>query len=482
MCRRTLNSLNKMPSRPIFTTALIFLLVLFCSAFAQEETREETRLIPRVLENPPDTVIAKYRFSITGRYRDSGVLIETVNEDSPLLRMRSGASDSTFRIEPGDHILGVMGGNGVFYIPNSPRRFAAITNSLSEPKTELIVRDKRTNKSFRYQVALLKGQAEAPANAPPEAIKVLLIGDTDDTSIGTSVKGELDAISKLIEVSIPEEQRGKIERVEGKDFSKNAILGFVKAWKVDKTREGIFCWVSCHGAHKPHLLNDPSGGHFFERRDGDFLLRSTLFDALKNKSDRLTILLSNSCNAPVPAEEATKLRPSGALKRLLLWHSGFVDINSASPKQLALGDLFGDAFQACCLAKDSEDQWEAFFKKWQGQTSQDYKNVRKKILSNPPPPNDSYYQTYLYLKEQDDQRPHAYKLNVRRFYPDPFKPGKVPNAATPRFPGTWPRASTTRTPPAGTAYGRADLLTGVMMHDLGQVLNYRDIIPAVNDD
>jgi hypothetical protein len=207
--------------------------------------------------------------------------------------------------------------------------------------------------------------SSSPTNPPRELncaglttkVRILLIGDTLDASIGDGVKQELDVVKGVLTKTLAEQYRDA-----EKDFSvltdtqvsAKKIIDFIGRWDV-KPSEAIFCYVTCHGAYEPTLLGcDPSGGHYFsfENRKQGQLLQSTLLNALCLKGARLTVLFGDSCNTRGDFHAVFAFRELivdetnyfTSTESLLLGHTGIVNLNSADQDHASKVNEFSTAF------------------------------------------------------------------------------------------------------------------------------------------
>lgn len=178
-----------------------------------------------------------------------------------------------------------------------------------------------------------------------QRVHLLVAGDTKDPNIGEGVDHDLGNVVSTFFILLREGQLDH-DRVAADEVSVANILKAIEQISVKPDETLVFYW-SGHGAsdEQGHYLQMPSGGNLY---------RSTLLGAMKKKEARLTVLLTDCCNVytdskaglpPVaPASPDPKRKTSPLMEALLLTPSGVVDINAASPGEVALGTKEGGLF------------------------------------------------------------------------------------------------------------------------------------------
>jgi hypothetical protein len=182
----------------------------------------------------------------------------------------------------------------------------------------LTVRDVRTGKEFTYTAhpALVQIIGPAPVKPPggrATAVKILLIGLTDDPSIGPAITVSIERMKSLF-TQIPGYDKNHLRVLIGKEVTAPNILKAVDDTRVGPT-ETLFVYYLGHGAYDPNkAANDPSFGHHFQIPGGD-LMRKVLLDRMKAKKAQFTALISDTCNVRSIANPAPlhyyKTIPSG---------------------------------------------------------------------------------------------------------------------------------------------------------------------------
>jgi uncharacterized caspase-like protein len=170
--------------------------------------------------------------------------------------------------------------------------------------------------------------------------KVYVIMAVDAKNFGGNASDaiELDrkSITSLFVSSVPKSDLEIINIAEGVEISGKAILDTVDSVNVDSNDTIIF-YYSGHGAV------DDDQGRFLQLSGSAELLRSKLIEAMKKKSARLKILLTDCCAAEVDLPEAEssapKLKPATEWTKLAsdLFREpeGFIDISSSTRPELS---------------------------------------------------------------------------------------------------------------------------------------------------
>lgn len=178
-----------------------------------------------------------------------------------------------------------------------------------------------------------------------QRVHLLVAGDTEDKNIGKGVGHDLDNVVVSMFILLREGQLDH-NRVDGDELSTAGVLGAIDRIRVKPDDTLLFFWAG-HGAsdEQGHYLQMPRGGNLY---------RSTLLGALKKKQPRLVVLLTDCCNVfsdstaglpPVsPASPDPRRKTSPLMEELLLKPRGVVDINAASPGEVALGTKEGGLF------------------------------------------------------------------------------------------------------------------------------------------
>jgi uncharacterized protein (TIGR03000 family) len=237
------------------------------------------------------------------------------------------------------------------------------------------------------------------------------------------VKWNLKNLKETLETGIPSGLRDDARVLSGDADTADNILSEVDKLEVDPG-DTVFCYYSGHGGYDPaHSDGDPSGGHLFQIPSGD-LLRKTLFDKLKTKGARLTVLISDTCNVRTVANVKLTLRYASPppnnpiLRSLLLNQSGLVDISGSSRDQYGWFSQDGGWFTVslqkvlCDPARFGGQavSWNQALDAVSDETSALFKARKAQIVNSPgQTPNETLDQ----LKGQDDQRPQAFQLDVR---------------------------------------------------------------------
>lgn len=130
-----------------------------------------------------------------------------------------------------------------------------------------------------------------------------------------------------------------LRTLEGNDFSFRQLRQTVDSMDV-REEDVIFVYIACHGltftGRKHGFQMPPPGGN--ER-----ILRESVWNLIKAKGARLTVLISDSCangfnELPPPVTVSSVGDVSNAFAALLLYSRGDVDINGSSRPPADIGD------------------------------------------------------------------------------------------------------------------------------------------------
>lgn len=265
-------------------------------------------------------------------------------------------------------------------------------------------------------------------------IVALIITDSKDKNIGASVKKDGERLRQTLEdgFSKNKEQLALQPTVDGDKVTPDEVLDVVKGVAVKET-ETLFVYYSGHGA------NDETKGQYLQMysgpqgKKGD-LFRATLLAELKKKKARLTVLITDCCNAEAPSRapltrDLTKPPHYETLRYLLLLPEGLVDITSSSRGEFSwswfpdkdgneMGGLFTvplvDLFRIPLKPGQSLtwDDGYALLKKWTQEDYSKYREVWLEAFSKVPEDKRSEGLTRVadMLRKQKGQTVHAYAL------------------------------------------------------------------------
>jgi hypothetical protein len=200
---------------------------------------------------------------------------------------------------------------------------------------------------------------------PAGRIHVLLVGDTNDSSIGHSTEVDLQNLANLFRELVPIPSQLEMQTIRGNDVSKENILRTISTFHPAADDAFVFIWTG-HGAYN-------SIGHYFGMPNGEGLYRADVVAAMRLLGPRLVVVLSGSCNEasqanvqweyrshccfhPTLHEKPQRISPIA--EELFLGPRGVVDINGASEGQLGFANNErGCSFLcplACYLRENSE--------------------------------------------------------------------------------------------------------------------------------
>jgi uncharacterized protein (TIGR03000 family) len=259
------------------------------------------------------------------------------------------------------------------------------------------------------------GQQQAKVDPNSAKVNLVLVLDTEDEGIGRDAASE----GKLIELlwfSLPRADRGNFVFVQGKELNRKNLLDAIREIPVGPN-ETLLVYCNVHGSQTPGTYDEQSMNMYRAPGvAGETIGRRDVEDAIKAKTPKLGLLITDSCfqtiadeNAdpdeqtlssgsraakfdPVRDRDVTDFNPDDldqVLRRLMIGHRGFVSINSSSPKQFAFGDVFTPTFNTLCKKGVSAGDisvnttWEDFFKQLQKRTEAKFKSAKAKAAKRP---------------------------------------------------------------------------------------------------
>jgi hypothetical protein len=305
-------------------------------------------------------------------------------------------------------------------------------------------------RTYKFLTAILlacaaatAARAQAPEAGRPTAVKALLIGLTNDDKIGKGVAMDLQLVEGYVRGLPGFDADRDLRKLSGSDVTADNIRQAVEDLEVAPT-DVLFCYYAGHGAYDPNLDgDDPSGGHFFQIPGGD-LRRSDLRDWLEAKGARLTVLITDTCNAAGDFDEsreedagdpnattdpAADAEPvvSKALETLLFDFTGVVDVNGASRDQFGLAGDDGSLSTIGLLkALDEESQsltnalsqvapldWDRFLQDASEDIHGVFEKTKEAIQTQPEPDDEDARDARQQVLDQNDLRPQAFRLDVQ---------------------------------------------------------------------
>lgn len=370
---------------------------------------------------PPDRPTA-YRLQFEAvEIPGGGLRLTAIAPDSPLLRMSPiNNPGALVRAEVGDILVAVDGR----VVRSSADYWAAMDRAGNNAGDAIIsLRDVNTGTVHDWQVQAVRVPIENPTNGP-RRVHFLLCGLTNDDSIGRAITVSLGELTSVLKSHVGDEFTGSLRVLQGSECNAEEILRAVNELDV-RPQDTVFCYYLGHGAYDPsRSSNDPSGGHFFQIPSGD-LMRKTLFDQLRGKGSRLTVLFTDTCNvrsvaAPkISAEQRTKsivVPGLTQLERLLLGYRGEIDVSASSQDEYSwfnatTGGWFSNVF---CSRVASQPNWSRLFEDVSQRSNDFFHNMRDQILQKPA----NTPATVLdQLRSQQNMRPQAFRLEASE---DPF--------------------------------------------------------------
>jgi hypothetical protein len=279
---------------------------------------------------------------------------------------------------------------------------------------------------------LLPLRAASALGAEPAESKRLvavIVADSLDKSIGKAVAKDAERLKQTLEDGFSKDKdRLIMHPIDGDKVTPDDVLGFIEKLAVDK-QDTILFFYSGHGAW------DNTKGQYLQMysgpgdKKGD-LFRATLLDKLKAKNARLTVVVTNICNAEAESRapltrDLTRPPNFQVLRRLFLVPAGLVDLTSAQKGEYAwnrtggpvLGGLFSICFIDLLRAELKPGQamnWAVAHEKLQKSTQEDYSRLRENFLKAYSDADEADKEKYKGLakifREQDAQTVHAYTL------------------------------------------------------------------------
>lgn len=145
----------------------------------------------------------------------------------------------------------------------------------------------------------------------------------------------------------PENHLGNVQKFSGADFNFSGLRDAIRNQPMD-ANDVIFVYVACHGYRERNNalgFQMPSGGPGSQER----VARASVWNEMKAKGVRQTILISDSCASPAFSSSASVTGAAAAnaqevtgLSWLLLYQTGDVDINGADPTRVNQGNIAGE--------------------------------------------------------------------------------------------------------------------------------------------
>ena len=294
--------------------------------------------------------------------------------------------------------------------------------------------------------------AQTPAG-PPTAVKALLIGLTADEHIGAGVTADIKIVEGYVRGLPGFDADHDLKKLTGAQVTPANIERAIEDLDVQPT-DVLFCYYAGHGAYDADLNadDDPSGGHFFQIPGGD-LRRADLLGWLTDKGTRLTVLISETCNAagdynpPDPnagdsapatdggqdAETPPEAVASRTFRTLLFDFTGVVDVSGASRDEYGMaGDDGSLSTLGMVQALEDEDKsagdflsllldptakspvdWDRFLQDASEDVHTLFQKSKDDILAQPEPDDEAAKEFRQALRDQDDLRPQTFRLDVR---------------------------------------------------------------------
>jgi hypothetical protein len=256
--------------------------------------------------------------------------------------------------------------------------------------------------SFRWMVVLglvahapvAYGQPSGGPAAESKTVKVLLIIDSlDPGAAGMAFVKDAEIIEAILKDGFAKSpERLKIDKLAGKDFTRERVLQYYDDMKADPTATLVAFYLG-HGATEE---TDGAILAFHATLEKpNYLRRALLRDVMLSKHPRLAVLLSNTCAGPADFGKRAPVtsRPDWeTMRHLFLMPRGVVDINSVSegeyaalngygsPAIVALDDALRQPFATLDLNKDGFLQWQELLPRIQEKSQEGFLLWKKQVI------------------------------------------------------------------------------------------------------
>lgn len=171
---------------------------------------------------------------------------------------------------------------------------------------------------------------------------LLIVADTNDPSIGESVKADLNWVEDIFRGNVPAAQL-RVATLSENRVTPQQILAAAGGLAVRPKEDVAVFYYSGHGA--------------FDRRADEHvllpgrqrLLRKEVRAALERLRPRLAVLMTDTCSVFLPSPVPTPMLPpaervSPLFRALFLQPTGLIDISCTRPGEVARGDSNGGYF------------------------------------------------------------------------------------------------------------------------------------------
>lgn len=140
-------------------------------------------------------------------------------------------------------------------------------------------------------------RAESGKVVPATAVKAILFAQTDDEGIGEGCAANLAAMEMLVR-SLPNfKPETDLVVLKGEKATSYHLREAVRTIQIEDS-ETLFVYIAGHGAFDS---NKTSSWHVFQMSDGE-LQRWALLRELNDKHAKQTVLISDTCNVPLPGK------------------------------------------------------------------------------------------------------------------------------------------------------------------------------------
>ncbi len=259
-------------------------------------------------------------------------------------------------------------------------------------------------------------------------IRALLAIDTEADDLKASVLQDMRNIKMILDAYVPDNMRGEITVLEGKQVTRQAILDHYRRMPLVPDETLLFFYAG-HGAI------DNKGDHFLLLQKGkDPLYRKDVVQAMKSRKPGLVVLLTDCCSIKLKTRLTSKHgdrlvlepRPHPVIRCLFFQHRGVVNITAAQDGAGSWGDdrqggiftrslcgLLKDDLKNLDSNKDHFLSWKEFFSHLERKTEETYEKFCEQSRTT---------ENYDPKKEQRTQKP--------RFFgpmPEPLVPLKNDN-------------------------------------------------------
>ncbi len=427
-------SLDPSSMQPIHPKPDIPIVIGYASVDLQRPTGPPTdRVAPvvsvRLGTDPgeiPSFLRLEYQLRIMAYYHNEGLTVARVIPGGPATRMTTIDSNPIpHRLKPGDLITHVDGR----HITSQADYYVAMYLA-GQRGGEVLIRVQDVNtgrfnnlRTIAERVGRARDSRIQKEAGPATRVKVILVGDTKHTQIGSAVSTNLLSMEGFVRSLSGFNPRDMVIFRDSNATASN-VLQAIARMDVQNT-DVLFCYVAGFGSYEKRLQQgDPSGGHYIQL-DAK-LMRKTLIGALEERGAQLTLLVSDTCNVLIPESlDDSRAAPvavqSTAFEDLLMNSTGLIDINGSSRDQYGWyssrrGGCFTNGFLFALRNWPHTEiaTWDDFSQITENSVVRHYLDLKHRYLNSQGDGSQFDAGVRKFLNSQSDQRPQAFEFEVKR--------------------------------------------------------------------